>query len=127
MPPALLIPDIYLDRSHRMPLQHQLHSQIAAAIRSGGLPAGSRLPSSRVLARLLRISRNTVVAAYDDLIADGLLHAKPGSGLRVTAGHPPRPGLTNLRRSIRSAHYPTRTVPFQDSDGTPLYLNVRRP
>jgi DNA-binding GntR family transcriptional regulator len=128
MPRGLLIPDVTLDRSHVSTLPRQIHSQIAFAIRSGGLPAGARLPSSRIMAKLLRVSRNTVVTAYDDLIADGLLHARPGSGIRVaTASRAALPGLTNLKRAVRSAHYPARTLVCEDPDGTLFYLNMRRP
>jgi GntR family transcriptional regulator / MocR family aminotransferase len=128
MPSGLHIPDIALDRSSITPLQRQIHSQISAAIRSATLPAGARLPSSRVLARLLHVSRGTVVSAYDELVADGLLQSRAGSGISVSPAAAPRaPGLANLKRSIRSAHYPARTQPFEDPDGTPLYLNVQRP
>ncbi|MEU1430364.1 PLP-dependent aminotransferase family protein [Nocardia sp. NPDC005746] len=53
------------------------------AIRDGRLAAGERLPPSRTLAVELGLSRGTVSAAYDQLIAEGLLTARQGSGTRV--------------------------------------------
>jgi GntR family transcriptional regulator/MocR family aminotransferase len=65
----------------------RLAAQIAAgfrgAIRSGRLTAGSRLPSSRDLARDLEVSRGVVVTAYEQLIAEGFLIARRGDGTRV--------------------------------------------
>lgn len=65
----------------------RLSSQVAAAlrasVRSGRLTAGTRLPSSRDLARDLAVSRGVVVAAYEQLVAEGFLVARRGDGTRV--------------------------------------------
>ncbi|MFI6487510.1 PLP-dependent aminotransferase family protein [Streptomyces sp. NPDC050564] len=53
------------------------------AVRSGRLAPGTRLPSSRSLAADLAIARNTVADAYADLVAEGWLTARQGSGTRV--------------------------------------------
>lgn len=60
-----------------------LYRQLLDAIRTGRLVAGERLPTSRELAADLRIARGTVVAALDRLVAEGLVVARPGSGLYV--------------------------------------------
>jgi GntR family transcriptional regulator/MocR family aminotransferase len=54
--------------------QRRLHACLRKAIQHGSLPAGSRLLSSRVLAHELGIARNTVVYAYEQLVAEGFLH-----------------------------------------------------
>lgn len=61
------------------------------AVRSGRLAAGARLPSSRVLAAELGLARGTVSAAYDQLVAEGYLVARQGSGTEVAdlAGRSP--------------------------------------
>jgi len=69
------------------PLYRKLAAALAAAIRCGDLPAGRRLPSERDLAKLLTVSRATVVAAYDELRGIGLVDSVRGSGTRVTGGH----------------------------------------
>ena len=61
------------------------------AVRSGRLPEGLRLPSSRQLAADLGLARNTVADAYNQLVAEGWLVARQGSGTRV-ARRVPRSG-----------------------------------
>src|ERR1700761_5825342 len=60
-----------------------LEEALRDAVRSGRLAVGTRLPSSRTLAADLGIARNTVADAYTQLVAEGWLVAKPGSGTRV--------------------------------------------
>ena len=55
------------------------------ALRSGRLAPGTRLPSSRALARDLGLARNTVAAAYGQLVAEGWLEGRQGAGTRVAA------------------------------------------
>ncbi|WP_019629476.1 PLP-dependent aminotransferase family protein [Actinomadura atramentaria] len=66
-----------------------LSAQVAAGLRAGAragrLPAGTRLPSSRALARDLGVSRGVVVAAYEQLLAEGFLVARRGDGTRIAA------------------------------------------
>jgi GntR family transcriptional regulator/MocR family aminotransferase len=60
-----------------------LEESLREAIRGGRLVGGARLPSSRALAVDLALSRGTVAAAYDQLIAEGYLEARQGAGTRV--------------------------------------------
>lgn len=117
------IPPIDLDRASRTALRKQIYQQVARPIRTGEIPNGTRLPSSRWLAKLLGVSRNTVLAAYDDLAADGLLLAVRGAGMRVSRGSPAPPLLAGLRHIIRDAGYPASVLTFEDRDGNPLYIN----
>ncbi|MFE9448678.1 PLP-dependent aminotransferase family protein [Streptomyces sp. NPDC006739] len=55
------------------------------AVRDGRLAPGTRLPATRRLATELGVSRGTVKAAYDQLVAEGYLTARQGSGTRVAA------------------------------------------
>ena len=74
------------------PLRAQLEAGLRAAIRDGRLAAGARLPSSRALARDLGVSRRLVVEAYEQLVAEGFLAARHGSGTVVAdGGRPPCP------------------------------------
>ncbi|MFO1061213.1 MAG: PLP-dependent aminotransferase family protein [Dongiaceae bacterium] len=74
-----------VDRTSREPLHRQLYVAIRELIRAGRLSAGHGLPATRSLADELGIGRNTVIAAYDQLLAEGYLEARPGSGTRVAA------------------------------------------
>ena len=72
-----------------LPLQGRLRLAVVQAILDGRLPTGAPLPSSRELARLLGISRNTVTAAYEQLVDEAFLQARPRSGIFVAQGARP--------------------------------------
>ena len=75
-----------------------------------------------MMAKLLSVSRNTVLAAYDDLAAEGLICGERGSGVRVVGGGT-KQAFLGLGHVIRAASYPAKVVAFADPDGNPLYLN----
>ncbi len=65
------------------PAYRQIYRSIRVAILAGRAPAGGRLPSSRWLADDLAVSRNTVIAAYDQLLAEGYVVSRVGAGTYV--------------------------------------------
>lgn len=67
----------------RLPQQRRLYEAAKAAIHQQHLGAGSKLPSSRDLAADLRIARNTVIAAFEQLAAEGYVTSRLGSGTYV--------------------------------------------
>jgi GntR family transcriptional regulator/MocR family aminotransferase len=73
----------HLDRSSDEHVYRQLQRLLRQAVISGELPAGTRLPSSRLLATELGIARNTVIDAYEQLAVEGCLHSVRGSGTVV--------------------------------------------
>ena len=74
---------IYLDPGSAMSLQNQIRQKLVDGILNGAFPPGMKLPSSRKLAQQLKVARNTVVAAYQQLIADGYLVSRQRSGIFV--------------------------------------------
>lgn len=76
----LLIP---IDSQSGIPLYEQIYHYICGEIRSGGLRAEERLPSTRVLAEHLKISRSTTQMAYDQLLAEGYIESRPCRGYFV--------------------------------------------
>ncbi len=72
-----------LDRTSRVPLYRQLAEQLRRRILSGELPPGTRLPPERRLAATLGINRSTVVSAYRELAAAGLISGHVGRGTVV--------------------------------------------
>ncbi|MFC5906001.1 PLP-dependent aminotransferase family protein [Streptacidiphilus monticola] len=78
-----------------------LTGALREAVRTGRLVPGTQLPPSRTLAADLGLSRNTVAEAYADLVAEGWLTARQGSGTRVAELPPARPA-PNLQRGGRS-------------------------
>ncbi len=76
-------PELELAASAAAPLARQLEDGLRGAILAGDLPPGARLPSTRALAARLAVSRTTVVAAFDRLLAEGYLTGRVGSGTYV--------------------------------------------
>ena len=74
--------DLHLELSGTRP-RAGLEAALRDAVRSGRLPPGTALPASRVLARDLGVARNTVAEAYGQLVAEGWLSARHGSGTWV--------------------------------------------
>ncbi|MBB5372910.1 MocR-like pyridoxine biosynthesis transcription factor PdxR [Acidocella aromatica] len=72
-----------ISREDGAPLHRQLHEALLAAVLEGELPAGRKLPSSRLLARELGVARNTVIDVYETLAAQGCLETRHGSGTYV--------------------------------------------
>ena len=68
------------------PIYLQIADHIGALARSGQIGPGERLPSSRHLAEQLQVHRSTVVNAYDELRARGVIDAVHGSGSYIAAG-----------------------------------------
>jgi GntR family transcriptional regulator/MocR family aminotransferase len=138
---------VRLDRRGPGSLRAQLEEQLRAAVRSGRLAAGTRLPASRTLARDLEVTRGVVVDAYTQLAAEGYLVARHGAPTRVseaaarpaTAGRAPpeerpprfdfRPGgpdvslfpraawSASIRRGLRDA--PQARLDYGDPRGAP--------
>ncbi|MCP1309793.1 MocR-like pyridoxine biosynthesis transcription factor PdxR [Paenibacillus tyrfis] len=77
---------IPIDRSLDMPLIGQVYGQIRDRILKGELPSGEKLPSTRELSGELKVSRNVVLEAYDQLLAEGFLISRRGSGTFVAEG-----------------------------------------
>ncbi|MCP4980465.1 MAG: PLP-dependent aminotransferase family protein [Gammaproteobacteria bacterium] len=95
-----------LTRDSKDPLFVQLSDQIRQRISSGQIKPALRLPPSRGLALELGISRSTVVAAYEQLIAEGYIEGRAGSGLYVRelgeADYPVSQQREPLRRRRKS-------------------------
>src|SRR5277367_2255401 len=98
---------VLLDRSRADSLTSQLAEQLRDAIRRSRIAGGTRLPSSRRLSEQLSISRNTVVRAYDALVAEGFVDSRPASGIFAAKRLPDSPmpdaraGAGVARRSRR--------------------------
>ena len=113
--------DIHLALDRAAPLRAQLERELRAAVRSGRLRAGAKLPPSRLLADELEVSRGVVVEAYSQLVAEGYLVARPGDGTRIADGLAQQPpaarapsgAARRIRYDLRSgipdlSHFPRR-------------------
>jgi DNA-binding transcriptional MocR family regulator len=77
---------VTIDRASSVPVYVQIARQFRRAIEDGDLPSGERLPPERRLASLLGVNRTTIVNAYRELAADGLVSGQVGRGTIVTYG-----------------------------------------
>jgi GntR family transcriptional regulator/MocR family aminotransferase len=84
LPNTFLISLVHLNRQSSAPLYRQLCDSLRAAILKRQLEPGVCLPSSRDMAEMLDLSRNTVLNAFDMLIAEGYLEPREGSGTYVS-------------------------------------------
>jgi GntR family transcriptional regulator/MocR family aminotransferase len=81
-------PEFSLDQSASAPLYQQLYERLRSQILTGRLEARTRLPSTRVLASTLGISRNTTARAYEQLLLEEYIESKVGDGTRVAYVQP---------------------------------------
>lgn len=96
-----------LIRESETPLFRQLYLQLRAAILSRRLRPGTKLPSTRALASQLGVSRSAVVAAYEQLLAEGYTSGRHGSGTYISPDLPEPIEGTPLRRKKAAAAIPT--------------------
>ncbi|MBW8731219.1 MAG: PLP-dependent aminotransferase family protein [Terrabacter sp.] len=89
--------DLHLSLTGTGDLTAQIYAQLRAAVLDGRLNGGDRVPASRDLAASLAVSRGTVTAAYDRLLAEELLESRPGAGTFVATGCVPPTGVTGRR------------------------------
>ncbi|MDR4947233.1 MocR-like pyridoxine biosynthesis transcription factor PdxR [Neobacillus cucumis] len=71
------------NKSSQVPLHKQIADWIKEKISNGEWTIGYKLPPQRTIAKVFEVNRSTVVTAYDELIAEGLIEGKRGSGTRV--------------------------------------------
>jgi GntR family transcriptional regulator / MocR family aminotransferase len=87
-------------------LQQQVYSEVRREILDGVLRPGTRLPSSRALAEDLKVSRTTTLLAYEQLLAEGYLSARHGSGTFVASELPDDFLRQALPRQIARTKHP---------------------
>lgn len=104
---AVPIGDWNIDKTNNEPIYLQLVRSIKRQIEAGTISADSILPSSRKLSTQLKLSRSTVVAAYELLTSEGLLDSRPGSTTVVKRNIIARDG-----RAAHSSHAGPSASPF---------------
>jgi GntR family transcriptional regulator/MocR family aminotransferase len=98
---------VALDPARELPLFLQLASGIVNDIRSGRLKPGESLPGSRELADSLGVNRNTVVAGYGELVAEGWVNTRVGGGTFVAESVPASIGSMPFGPTPQSTDIPT--------------------
>ena len=105
----------WITKNSELPVREQLVRQVLLGILSEDFPSGHKLPSVRAVARRHQIHSNTVSAAYHDLLEQGWLELRRGSGLYVRAMQPAGDGqldqlLTALLQAARRQNYEPEDV-----------------
>jgi GntR family transcriptional regulator / MocR family aminotransferase len=90
------------------PMYQQLSRAIHVAVRLGRIAPGARLPSTRDMAQELRVSRNTIRAAYDQLTTEGVLASQHGSGSFVATVLPGRIATAKSMRGSAPSRFSQR-------------------
>lgn len=102
---------IPLDRHSQNPIYLQIRNYLGRLIQSGKMPPGKKLPSIRALSASIQVNKLTVIEAYSLLEADGLIHARQGSGYfvnrTVTSGF-----------TLQSTFAPSQEVTISEGGGS---------
>lgn len=105
---AVIIP---LDRHSQNPIYLQIRDYLSRLIQSGKIHTGQKLPSIRVLSESIQVNKLTVIEAYSLLEADGLIHARQGSGYFVNS-------IINSSFKLRSDFAPGQEVIISEGGGS---------
>lgn len=96
-----------IDRNSKKPLTKQIYLFIKEKVLGGELPAGQKLPSTRELSKELAVSRNVVLNAYAQLLAEGYLYSKDRCGLFVVEG------INISKKAVRKAREKKEIIGLQ--------------
>src|SRR5260370_35699849 len=99
-------PSITFDGDDSSPMYRRLYDWFRSAILTGELRPGQKIPSTRYLASELKVSRITILGAFQQLSAEGYIESSTGSGTYLAQsipGQETRLGLGNRPRSIEQA------------------------
>ena len=92
-----------LDRTSGSPLFRQIYAQVRSSILTRTLRPGTKLPSTRELAREFAVSRTAVVSAYEQLLAEGYVTGRVGAGTYVASDLPEAFAPKRKTHSVASA------------------------
>ena len=100
---------ILINRSSEISIYMQISNQLINAIQRGVLPFGIKLPGTRALSIILQVHRNTIVAAYDELFAQGWVESLPNKGTFVIGKNQEKPFQIKDFEKNNLDHYPKST------------------
>lgn len=114
------------------PIYRQLYLRLLSEIRAGAISPGERLPPTRELARSLHVSRNTILLVFEQLIAEGFLEGRPGSGTFVSRRLPLETKFAiqpeRVNPAVEGAAHLDRSHSFIRFAGVPeTFVRMRRP
>lgn len=118
---------IFFNKESKIPIYRQIAVSVINAIRNGTLKGGSRLPGSRELSKTLRVHRKTVIAAYDELVAQDWIVIVPRKHVTISRSIPLlKPQKWNTSMALKAYendfHFPFRKLEeyAKGADITPI-------
>ncbi|HEX3464662.1 MAG TPA: PLP-dependent aminotransferase family protein [Candidatus Elarobacter sp.] len=120
-----LLAEVRIDPRSPLPKHRQLYEALRRAIAEGRLRADDELPSTRELARELAVSRNTAIAAYEMLVAEGYIISRGGAGTFVAKNAvqvlpPPRPSVEPRPLSAMADMFRVSRLPLPPGPSKPF-------
>lgn len=117
---SAIVPIITVDRKAPRPLYRQVYDGYRSAILDGTLRAGQKVPSTRLLAEELDISRIPILSAYAQLIAEGYFESRSGAGTVVSCSlseqvSVPQPPASNVAKPLDRTRAPSSIELLPDS------------
>ncbi|MGE6396530.1 PLP-dependent aminotransferase family protein [Chryseobacterium scophthalmum] len=100
---------ILINRNSEISIFMQISNQLINAIQRGVLPFGIKLPGTRALSIILNVHRNTIIAAYDELFAQGWVESLPNKGTFVIGKNQEKPFQIKDFEKNNLEHYPKST------------------
>lgn len=116
---------MYLELDGQGPRYLQLIRALKASILGGRIPAGERLPATRTLARELGVSRNTVLVAYEQIVAEGFADGRVGAGTYVAELGVRRKPQRLLDEVPAQSRYARRARATEHKDYTHVHAGLR--
>lgn len=112
---------IKIERKSETAIYMQVTHQLINAIQRGYLPFGTKLPGTRALSQILDVHRNTIIAVYDELFAQGWVDSQPNKGTFVLGKNEEKPTKIrdfqqyNLKSYPKSAGFSFNTSTILDN------------
>lgn len=100
---------VKIDRKSETSIYMQIANQLINAIQRGYIPFGTKLPGTRALSQILEVHRNTIVAVYDELFAQGWVESLPNKGTFVIGKNPEKPLEIKTFEKNHLENYPKST------------------
>lgn len=100
---------VKIDIKSTAPIYMQVANQLINAIQRGYLPFGTKLPGTRAFSRILSVHRNTIISAYDELLAQGWVESIPNKGTFVIGNYQDKPKQIKDFEKNNLKNYPGTT------------------
>ncbi len=108
---------VVIDKGAKVPVYRQIAVSVINAIRSGVLKAGTHLPGSRELAKVIKVHRKTVIAAYEELAAQDWISVAPRKHVRVSDRIPLLKPQKWMPENLPASYNRNFSLPFRKVGG----------